>query len=93
MSIDPTSSAATIGSMVAKYTATVIDGQLVLDEPTELPDGTKVEISVAWSEDQLSPEERQALVASLKRGLAQAARGEGISREEMRARLMAKRRA
>ena len=95
MSVDPKVSAATIRSMVAKYTATVVDGKLVLDAPTTgLPDGTKVDMSVDWSLEQLPAEGRAALLASIDEGLAQADRGEKrLSREEMRSLLLAQRQA
>ena len=63
-------------------------GRIVVDEPINLPDGTEVEIAVAET-DEMTPEERAALDASLERGMGQAARGEGISAEEMLRRLRA----
>jgi len=94
MGVDPSAAAATIYNMAAKYTATVIDGKLVLDEPsTELPEGTKVDLSVDWSAEQLPSQERAALIASIDEGLAQADGCEtGMSRQEMRAHLLAQRR-
>ena len=84
--------AATISTMVAKYTATVIDGKLVLDEPTTgLPDGAKVDLLLDWSEDRLTEAERKALWRTIQASRESAARGEGITREEMPPRLMAKR--
>ena len=80
--------------MVAKYSATVVDGKLVLDEPTTgLPDGTKVDMTLEWSEDQLSPTEREALWATIQLSREQAARGEGYTWEETKAWLLARREA
>ena len=63
-------------------------GRIVVDEPINLPDGTEVEIAVAET-DEMTAEERAELDASLERGMGQAARGEGISAEEMLRRLRA----
>ena len=46
--------------------AQVRAGRLVLDEPTDLPEGTEVELTPVFDDD-LRPEERQALEASLAR--------------------------
>jgi predicted transcriptional regulator len=60
-----------------------------VDEPMDLPDGTEVEIAVA-DDDDMTPEERAELDASIDRGMEQAARGEGIPAEEVLARLRAR---
>lgn len=44
-------------------------GRLVLDEPTDLPEGAEVPLQVVDPDD-LTDEERAALHASLERGLA-----------------------
>ncbi len=54
--------------------AHVRGGRLVLDEPTDLPDGTEVEL-VAM-DDELDPEERARLDAALERSRAQARAGQ-----------------
>src|SRR3989442_3558842 len=58
-----------------KLKAQVREGRLVLDEPTDLPEGTEVELTQVFDDD-LGPEERQALEASLARSAAQLARDE-----------------
>jgi hypothetical protein len=63
-------------------------GRIIVDEPIDLPDGTEVEIAVAESAE-MTPEGRAEFDASLERGMEQAARGEGISPEEMLRRLRA----
>jgi hypothetical protein len=63
-------------------------GRIVLDEPIDLPDGTEVEVAVV-DDDDMTPEERRELEASIDVGLEQAARGERISAEEMLRRLRA----
>ncbi|MBI4862267.1 MAG: hypothetical protein HY815_18715 [Candidatus Riflebacteria bacterium] len=45
--------------------AKVVNGRLVVDEPTELPEGTVLDLVVADSDDDLSEEERNALHAAL----------------------------
>lgn len=52
------------------------DGRLVFDEPTDLPDGAEVEVVVM--DDDLAPEERAALHASLDRALADSENGRGV---------------
>jgi hypothetical protein len=67
--------------------AHVEKGRIVADEPTDLPEGTALQIAVL--DDELSPEERAEVEASLDRGLEQAARGEGTPAEEVLRRLRA----
>jgi hypothetical protein len=67
--------------------ATVKGGRLVIDTPTNLPEGTVVELEMfePQSEDpfaEMDEEERAALNASLDRGLAQAKAGMGRPIEE-----------
>jgi hypothetical protein len=62
-------------------------GRVVIDEEGELPEGAQVEIAVLTEEDEMTPEERAELLASIDRGLDQAARGEGIPAEEVLRRL------
>ena len=84
-------------SSMSKLRAIVHRGRLVLDEPTDLPDGTVVELAevdpymhldvgdapVAG----LAADERAELDASLRRGLDQARRGESRPVEEFLAEL------
>jgi hypothetical protein len=58
----------------------VKNGRLVLDEPTDLPDGAEVEVVVI--DDELSPEERVALHASLDRALEDSEAGRGMDAGE-----------
>ena len=69
--------------------AHVKSGRIVVDEPTDLPEGTAVELALLEEEDDLSPEERVELDASIDRGLEQAARGEGSPAEDVLRRLRA----
>ena len=56
------------------------NGRLVLDAPTDLPEGAEVEIVVL--DDELSPEERAALHASLDRALDDSGAGRGMDAAE-----------
>lgn len=72
--------------------ARVEDGRLILNEPTDLPEGTVIELEEVdpfanWSSDQLD-----RLNASIDRGCAQARAGLGRSAREVLAELRARRR-
>jgi hypothetical protein len=54
----------------------VTNGRLVLDEPTDLPDGAEVEVIVL--DDDLTAEERADLHASLDRALDDSESARGI---------------
>jgi ABC-type nitrate/sulfonate/bicarbonate transport system substrate-binding protein len=52
--------------------ATVKGGRYVIEEPADLPEGTTVELVVVEdSLDEMDPDERAALLASLDRGIAE----------------------
>ena len=61
-------------------TVQVKNGRLVLDEPTDLPDGAEIEVLVF--DDELSAEERAELHASLDRALDDSEAGRGIDAAE-----------
>lgn len=68
--------------MVA-HKAYVKGGRLILDEPTDLPDGEVVELVavadlLARGADDLDDDERARLHESLRRGLAEADAGETV---------------
>lgn len=82
---DPDRAAGTraiIASMTILH-ARVKRGRFVVEEPTELPEGTVVDLAVVGEEDDMSREERAELNASIDRGLEQASRGEGRSAQEV----------
>jgi hypothetical protein len=56
--------------------ALVTNGRLVLDEPTDLPDGTVVELVPAVEVDDLDDAERERLHGAIRRGVEQGRRGE-----------------
>lgn len=56
--------------------AQVRGGRLVLDEPTDLPEGTQVELVEADPFSAMDPKQRERMEASIDRGLQQAKAGE-----------------
>lgn len=73
--------------------AQVKNGRIVLDEPTDLPEGTVVNLVVVDGDedDGLDDEEREALHRSIDRGLAQLRAGEGIPAEVILEKIRARR--
>ena len=67
----------------------VRNGRLVLDEPTDLPDGAEVEVLVI--DDELTVDERAALHASLDRALDDSEAGRGMDAWEFLDRYRARR--
>jgi hypothetical protein len=58
----------------------VKNGRVVVDEPTDLPDGAEVEVVVI--DDELTPEERAELHASLDRAMADSDAGRHMDANE-----------
>ena len=56
--------------------ARVRGGRLILDQPTDLPEGTELELGVIDSGDDLDEAERAALAVALERSWEQAKAGE-----------------
>ncbi len=76
--------------------AVVRNGRIVLDEPTELPEGTIVELTAVPTgnqDDELDDGQRAALHAALARSAEQMKAGESIEAAAVLARLRAKRKA
>lgn len=65
-------------------------GRLVLDEPTDLPEGTEVELTVV-EDDDFSPEERARLLKELGESQDEYERGEHRDAFEFLAQLRAER--
>lgn len=63
-------------SMSNALRARVTNGRIVLDEPTDLPEGTVVELVPGVEVDELADEDRAELHAAINRGLQQGRRGE-----------------
>ena len=72
--------------------AHVRGGRVVLDEPTDLPDGTEVELMVV-EDDDFDPEERARLEQALEEAEQEVERGEYVDGSEFLARLRARREA
>jgi hypothetical protein len=69
----------------------VKDGRIVVNEPTDLPDGAELEVVVI--DDDLSPEERAELHASLDHALDDSEAGRGTDAFEYLAQYRARREA
>lgn len=67
--------------------ARVHNGRIVVDEPTDLPEGTELDLVALEDGDDLDDEDRKRLVQAIRQGIAQAKRGEGISVDALLARL------
>ncbi|MGH7437473.1 MAG: hypothetical protein ACRENE_17485 [Polyangiaceae bacterium] len=67
--------------------ASVRNGHVVLDEPTDLPEGAKVDLLVLDAAPEMDATEQAELEASIGRGLSEADRGQVVSVEEVLARL------
>ncbi len=68
--------------------ARVHNGRLVLDEPTDLPEGA--EVSLAIVDDDMSDDERARLHAALARSVAQARAGQLVDADEVMRKLLAR---
>jgi hypothetical protein len=72
--------------------ATVRNGRLIVDQPTDLPEGTVLDLVVDDEGDRLDEGERQALNAAISRSLVQAEEGHTAPVEDILDRLRARRR-
>lgn len=73
------------------FKARVRHGRLVLDEPTDLPEGTEIDLVPADDGDELNDEERAALHASLDAAAEEIRAGRLIDGEQVLAELRARR--
>jgi hypothetical protein len=69
--------------------AHVKNGRLVLDEPTDLPEGTEVTLSVTEG-DEPDDEERARIVAAIERSMEQLHAGKRVDADVVIARLLAR---
>ena len=69
--------------------AQVKGGRLVLDEPTNLPEGTEVELTVV-KDDEFEPEERARLDAALERSATQAKAGTLVDGDDVIQKLLSR---
>jgi hypothetical protein len=75
--------------MSALMKARVENGRLVLDEPTDLPEGTVVPLEITHDWDELDDEERAALHASIEEAERELDAGQVATEEELWAKLRA----
>ncbi len=75
--------------MSALMKARVENGRLVLDEPTDLPEGTVVPLEIARDWDDLDDEERARLHASIEEAERELDAGQVASEEALWSRLRA----
>ena len=68
--------------------AQVKNGRIVVDEPTDLPDGAEVELRIVGG-DELDEDEREALHASLDRALNDEDAGRKVDVDEFLAEVAA----
>jgi len=68
--------------------AHVKDGQLVVDEPLDLPEGSEVRVALV-GDDEVDEAERAELEAALVESEAEIDAGRGVAEEELWARLRA----
>jgi hypothetical protein len=73
--------------MTLTLKAHVRAGRLVLDEPTDLPEGSEVALVLADEGDALDDADRERLHAALRRSAEQFQAGHGIPAEQALARL------
>ena len=63
--------------------ARVQNGRLIVDVPTDLPEGLVLDLVIDDEGDDLTDEERSALHAALRRGSHSLERGEGVPAEDV----------
>jgi predicted DNA-binding antitoxin AbrB/MazE fold protein len=68
--------------------AHVKDGQLVLDEPVDLPEGSEVRVALV-GDDEMDDAERAELEVALEESEAELDAGRGVGEDELWARLRA----
>ena len=74
--------------------AHVKNGRLLMDEPTELPEGTEIErIELVAADDDFDTEERARLLAAIDDGIEDFERGDHVDGFELIAQMRAKREA
>jgi hypothetical protein len=71
--------------------ATVRDGRLIVDEPTDLPEGIVLDLVIDDEGDDLDERERQALDAAITRSLVHDRAGQTAPADELLERLRARR--
>ncbi len=70
--------------------AVVKGGRIVVEEPTELPEGTELVLAVVDEGDDMDDAERARLHESLRRSIAQAKSGQLVDGEAVIGKLLAR---
>ena len=70
--------------------ASVRQGRLVVDEPTDLPDGAEVQLAIIDAGDDMDEADKAALDAALVEAHESIERGEGVPLKEAMRRLRAR---
>jgi len=63
--------------------AHVRNGRLIMDEPTDIPEGSEIELVIAGDEDDLDEKERERLHRALRKSWASAKRGDTRPAQEI----------
>jgi hypothetical protein len=71
---------------VQAFKAHVRNGRIVVDQPTDLPDGTELYLLPIQDGDELNDEEHAALHASIEQAEKELDAGQVVSKEELWAR-------
>ncbi len=69
--------------------AHVENGRIIVDEPTDLPDGTLLRVVPVQDDPALDAEERERILRAIDEGQAAARRGEHVDAEEFVSELLA----
>jgi hypothetical protein len=77
--------------MTSALRARVHNGRITLDEPTDLPDGTVLELVPAVEVDDLDDEDREKLHAAIRRGVEEGRDGQARPIEEALAEIRTRR--
>lgn len=70
--------------------AHVVNGRIIVDEPTDLPEGTELKLHLVEGPEALDAEERAALHTKLREGLEAVRAGRTVPVEELRAKLLSR---
>ena len=70
-------------SLLDPIKAKVINGRLVVDEPTTHPEGAVIELTPVDFFDILQPQERRLLEDSIARSLQELESGEGVDHDQV----------
>jgi hypothetical protein len=72
------------------FDAHVRNGRIVVDEPTDLPEGTILKLQLVEAPEALDNGAREALRAKLREGLAAVRAGRTVSAEVLKSKLLSR---